>query len=148
MQEFEHLSFPIVRFDPALLDTLLSGAAETVEVRGGEVVLQHLFTERRLTPLDLASPKRAPPAGARAAILDFGEAIRDLAKSNIFPGDLLPKNFGLTRHGRVVFYDYDEIELPDGRELSRAAGRSGRGRRRLRDVRSSSASTTSSPRSS
>jgi isocitrate dehydrogenase kinase/phosphatase len=122
VQEFEHLSFPVSRFDPALLDSLLKGAAETVEIRGDEVVLHHLFTERRLTPLDLYL-RDAPPAKARAAIVDFGDAIRDLAKSNIFPGDLLPKNFGLTRHGRVVFYDYDEIafltdvnfrELPAG----------------------------------
>ena len=110
VQEFEHLSFPVGRFTPALLAMLLAGASETVEVRGGDVVLKHLFTERRLTPLDLAL-KDAPPARARAAILDFGEAIRDLAKANIFPGDLLPKNFGLTRHGRVVFYDYDEIDF-------------------------------------
>jgi isocitrate dehydrogenase kinase/phosphatase len=30
--------------------------------------------------------------------------------ANIFPGDMLYKNFGVTRHQRVVFYDYDEIE--------------------------------------
>ena len=122
VQEFEHLSFPVGRFDPALLEILLAGAAETVEVRGSEVVLRHLFTERRLTPLDLYL-KDASPEQARAAIIDFGDAIRDLAKANVFPGDLLPKNFGLTRHGRVVFYDYDEIafltdvnfrELPAG----------------------------------
>jgi isocitrate dehydrogenase kinase/phosphatase len=110
VQEFEHLSFPVARFDPALLGILLAGAAETVEVRGDEVVLKHLFTERRLTPLDIAL-KDAAPEKARAAIFDFGEAIRDLAKANVFPGDLLPKNFGLTRHGRVVFYDYDEIDF-------------------------------------
>jgi isocitrate dehydrogenase kinase/phosphatase len=122
VQEFEHLSFPTSRFEPALLDALLKGAAETVEIHENEVVLRHLFTERRLTPLDLVL-RDAPAEGARAAILDFGDAIRDLAKANIFPGDLLPKNFGLTRHGRVVFYDYDEIafltdvnfrELPAG----------------------------------
>jgi len=108
VQEFEHLSFPASRFDPRLLERLLAGAAETVERRGSEVVLRHLFTERRLTPLDVFL-RGAAPETARAAAVDFGEAIRDLAKSNIFPGDLLPKNFGLTRHGRVVFYDYDEI---------------------------------------
>ncbi len=122
VQEFEHLSFPVARFDPALLGALLKSAAETVEVRGDEVVLHHLFTERRLTPLDLYL-RDASPERARAAIIDFGDAIRDLAKANIFPGDLLTKNFGLTRHGRVVFYDYDEIafltdvnfrELPAG----------------------------------
>jgi isocitrate dehydrogenase kinase/phosphatase len=122
VQEFEHLSIPFARFDPALLHALLKSAAETVEVRGEEVVLHHLYTERRLAPLDLYL-KDAPPDKARVAIIDFGEAIRDLAKANIFPGDLLTKNFGLTRHGRVVFYDYDEItfltdvnfrELPAG----------------------------------
>ena len=108
VQEFEHLSFPVARFAPDLLEKLLHGAASTVEVVGDEVVVHHLFTERRLTPLNLYL-KDAAPEDARRAILDFGEAIRDLAKSNIFPGDLLVKNFGLTRHGRVVFYDYDEL---------------------------------------
>ena len=87
VQEFEHLSFPVARFDPALLHALLKSAAETVEVRGEEVVLHHLYTERRLTPLDLYL-RDASPKQARAAIVDFGEAIRDLAKANIFPGDL------------------------------------------------------------
>ncbi len=122
VQEFEHLSFPVSRFDPRLLERLLAGAPRTIEVRGGEVVIHHLFTERRLTPLDIFL-REAGPEAARAAAIDFGEAIRDLAKANIFPGDILPKNFGLTRHGRVVFYDYDEIcfltdvnfrELPGG----------------------------------
>ena len=124
VQEFEHLSFPVGRFEPGLLHALLAGVSDTVEVRGDEVVLHHLFTERRLTPLDLYL-KGAPPAGGCAAAVDFGEAIRDLAKSNVFPGDLLPKNFGLTRHGRVVFYDYDEISfLTDVcfRELPAGAG--------------------------
>ncbi len=122
VQEFEHLSFPISRFDPQLLERLLAAASRTVELRGNEVVLHHLFTERRLTPLDIVL-REAGTEAARAAAVDFGEAIRDLAKANIFPGDVLPKNFGLTRHGRVVFYDYDEIcfltdvnfrELPGG----------------------------------
>jgi isocitrate dehydrogenase kinase/phosphatase len=108
VQEFEHLSFPVSRFTPALLEKLLSGAPSTVEIVGDDVVVHHLFTERRLTPLDLHL-RQASPEDARQAILDFGEAIRDLAKANIFPGDLLLKNFGLTRHGRVVFYDYDEL---------------------------------------
>ncbi len=121
VQEFEHLEFPVSRFAPDLLEQLLSQAPSTVRCDGGSVVVHHLFTERRLTPLDLYL-REAPPEAVRRAILDYGEAIRDMARTNIFPGDLLLKNFGLTRHGRVVFYDYDEIafvsdinfrELPD-----------------------------------
>lgn len=121
VQEFEHLEFPVSRFFSPLLEMLLARAPSTVELAGDRVVLHHLFTERRLTPLDIFL-KNAPPEAVRRAILDYGEAIRDMARTNIFPGDLLLKNFGLTRHGRVVFYDYDEIafvsdinfrELPD-----------------------------------
>jgi len=124
VQEFEHLEFPVARFDPALLEALRTEAAETVEVAGDKVVLHHIFTERRLAPLNLYLRDAEPPA-AREAIADLGGAIRDLARVNIFPGDLLLKNFGLTRQGRVVFYDYDEIsfltemnfrEMPRGRD--------------------------------
>ncbi len=108
VQEFEHLEFPRSRFAPDLLEKLLAVAPSTVEVVGETVVVHHLFTERRLTPLDLFL-RAAPPDAVRRAILDFGESLRDLARTNIFPGDLLLKNFGLTRYGRVVFYDYDEI---------------------------------------
>jgi isocitrate dehydrogenase kinase/phosphatase len=48
--------------------------------------------------------------GVEHAIKEYGSAIRELAQANIFPGDMLWKNFGVTRYGRVVFYDYDEIE--------------------------------------
>jgi isocitrate dehydrogenase kinase/phosphatase len=44
------------------------------------------------------------------AVIEYGNAIKDLVAANIFPGDMLWKNFGVTRHGKVVFYDYDEIE--------------------------------------
>ena len=124
VQEFEHLEFPRARFEPELLEALLAGASETVEAAGESLVIHHLFTERRLTPLDLFL-RDASPEEARTAALDLGEAMRDLARTNVFPGDLLLKNFGLTRHGRVVFYDYDEIEfltdvnfreMPSGRD--------------------------------
>ena len=108
VQEYEHLEFPVSRFAPDLLEKLLSEAPSTVRRAGESVVIHHVFTERRLRPLDLYL-REAPPEEVRRAILDYGEAIRDLARTNIFPGDLLLKNFGLTRHGRVVFYDYDEI---------------------------------------
>jgi isocitrate dehydrogenase kinase/phosphatase len=64
--------------------------------------------ERRLRPLDLYL-READPAAAEAAMIDYGQALRDLAAADVFPGDLLLKNFGVTRHGRVIFYDYDEI---------------------------------------
>jgi isocitrate dehydrogenase kinase/phosphatase len=107
-QEFEHLRVPRDRFDPALLDELLRDAAESVRVDGDHVVIRHLYTERRLRPLDLYL-REAPDDAARAAALEYGDAIRDLACADIFPGDLLTKNFGVSRHGRVIFYDYDEL---------------------------------------
>jgi isocitrate dehydrogenase kinase/phosphatase len=109
-QEFEHLRFPRDRFDPALLDELLRDAAESVWMDGDHLVIRHLYTERRIRPLDLYL-REAPPEAAEAAVVEYGNAIKDLACANIFPGDLLLKNFGVTRHGRVVFYDYDELAL-------------------------------------
>lgn len=109
-QEFEHLKFDRRRFSPALLDELVAKAAGSVVVEDHSVAFEHVYTERRLTPLDLYLGS-APPALARAAVIDYGLAIRDLAASNIFPGDLLVKNFGVSRHGRVIFYDYDELCL-------------------------------------
>ena len=107
-QEFEHLSFPVDRFEPELLTMLLRLAGETVRVEGDMVILRHLYTERRLRPLDLYL-READPAAARRAVVDYGQALRDLAATNIFPGDMLLKNFGVSRHGRLIFYDYDEL---------------------------------------
>lgn len=107
-QNFQHLEFDRSRFDPALLDELLAEASRTVRVEGGMVVISHLYVERRVIPLDIYS-REAVPSAATAAVIDYGQAIKDLACANIFPGDLLTKNFGVTRHGRVVFYDYDEL---------------------------------------
>ena len=109
-QEFEGLELFRDRFAPGLLEELLSHAGETVRLDGDQVVIRHTYTERRVTPLNLYL-RAADPAAARAAVVDFGFAIKDLASVNIFPGDMLTKNFGVTRHGRVVFYDYDEICL-------------------------------------
>ncbi|MEY4070239.1 MAG: Isocitrate dehydrogenase kinase/phosphatase [Candidatus Eisenbacteria bacterium] len=107
-QEFEHLTFARERFEPELLEMLLRLAGETVEVRGDTVIVHHLYTERRLRPLDLYL-REASPLAAREAVLDYGQALRDLAATNIFPGDMLLKNFGVSRHGRLIFYDYDEL---------------------------------------
>lgn len=107
-QDFQHLQFAKDRFDPDLLEELLSEAGRTVRLEGDTVVLEHLYVERRVIPLDLYAREAVFPAAARA-VIDYGQAIKDLACTNIFPGDLLTKNFGVTRHGRVVFYDYDEL---------------------------------------
>jgi isocitrate dehydrogenase kinase/phosphatase len=109
-QEFEHLRFDKDRFSHGLLAELLSLAANTVSVEGDSVVIDHLYTERRLTPLNLYF-REVDAEAAHEAVIDYGQAIKDLAATNIFPGDILLKNFGVTRHGRVVFYDYDELCL-------------------------------------
>ena len=109
-QEFENLSFERERFTDELIDELLSTAANTVVIEGDRVIVRHLYTERRLYPLDLYIKERGLDH-ARAAIIDYGYAIADLAAANVFPGDLFIKNFGVTRHDRVVFYDYDEVTL-------------------------------------
>ena len=111
-QEFEHLAFDRARFSDALVDELRAKASDTVAVTDTTVVIRHVYTERRLTPLDLYLREVSDEA-ALAAVLDYGQALRDLASTNIFPGDLLLKNFGVTRHGRLIFYDYDELCLLD-----------------------------------
>lgn len=107
-QEFEGLEFPRDRFSPEALEELLRTAPGSVRERDGQVVVGHLYTERRIRPLDLYL-REVGEAEAKAAIVDYGWAIRDLACANVFPGDLLLKNFGVSRHGRVMFYDYDEL---------------------------------------
>lgn len=109
-QEFRLLKFRSDRFDPPLTEELLGECSETVRIEGHNLVFEHVYIERRLTPLNLFL-RQAPAEDARMAVIDYGQAIRDLALSNIFPGDLLLKNFGVTRHGRVIFYDYDELCL-------------------------------------
>jgi isocitrate dehydrogenase kinase/phosphatase len=109
-QEFKRIKFPKSRFSPELLAEFEREAARTVHVEGDELVIEHVYVERRMTPLNLYL-REAPRELAEKAVLDYGQAIRDLAVTNIFPGDLLLKNFGVTRHGRVIFYDYDELCL-------------------------------------
>jgi isocitrate dehydrogenase kinase/phosphatase len=106
--EFEHLRIPGARFGSELLSELLRDAASIVKMEGGDVIVAHAYVERRLRPLNLFFRENEAEAIA-AAGRDYGQSIKDLAASNIFPGDLLTKNFGVTRHGRVVFYDYDEL---------------------------------------
>jgi isocitrate dehydrogenase kinase/phosphatase len=107
-QEFRRLRFPRARFSPELLAELAAEAALTVHEDGADLVFDHMYVERRMTPLNLYLRSASPEAALRAAV-DYGQCIRDLACTDIFPGDLLLKNFGVTRHGRVIFYDYDEL---------------------------------------
>lgn len=107
-QEFRRLRFPLSRFSAQLLEELRGEAANSIHVEGNDLIIDHCYIERRVTPLDVFL-LNAPPAAAKAAAVDYGRAIRDLAYTDVFPGDLLLKNFGVTRHGRVVFYDYDEL---------------------------------------
>ena len=107
-QEFENFSLPLERLAPELLEELQSVAAATVTVDSGVVHIGHLYTERSMTPLNLYIGS-ARGAALTDALDEYGNAIKQLAAANIFPGDMLLKNFGVTRHGRVVFYDYDEI---------------------------------------
>jgi isocitrate dehydrogenase kinase/phosphatase len=109
-QEFEHLEFPRRCFPADLLAYLLDVAGSTVRVEDDRVIVRHLYTERRVTPLNLFLRDADGPA-AHDAILDYGNAIKDLAAADIFTGDMLAKNFGVTRHGRVICYDYDELCL-------------------------------------
>ena len=107
-QEFRRLRFPTNRFAPELLENLMTETAGTVHVEGADLIFDHLYIERRMTPLNLFLRDQTGEL-AEKAVLDYGQAIRDLAYTNIFAGDLLLKNFGVTRHGRVIFYDYDEL---------------------------------------
>lgn len=123
-QLFEGLAFRRQCFPNELLAELLHFAPSAVRVEGNSVILDHVYTERRVRPLNLYVQEAEAPA-AEAAILDYGKSIRDLAAANIFPGDLLIKNFGVSRHGRVIFYDYDELAtLTDCRFRSLPAPRS------------------------
>lgn len=110
VQEFKDLRFPRERFSPELLEELFGECARIVHADGDDVVIRHCYVERRVRPLDLYLVEADGRAAARA-LVDMGQALKDLARSNIFAGDLLPKNFGVTRSGRVVFYDYDELSL-------------------------------------
>lgn len=106
--EYSNVAIPLDRIEPELMEQLQERCAGSIEIDRDQMVIRHIYIERRMEPLDnyLAN---ASGGERRAAIRDYGDSIRDLAGANIFPGDMLKKNFGVTRHNRVVFYDYDEI---------------------------------------
>ena len=109
-QEFLNLEFPIKRFSKELMNELLEEAGQTVKIVNDNLLINHVYIERRVRPLNLYI-NDVERNEAELAILDYGQALKDLAQTNIFPGDLLLKNFGVTRHKRVIFYDYDEVSL-------------------------------------
>ena len=109
-QEFRHIEFPLAKFSDDLLEELLDSTADSVRIDGQQLVINHLYVERRITPLNLYIEEN-DRADVELAVIDYGQAIKDLAFTNVFPGDLLLKNFGVTRHDRVIFYDYDELCL-------------------------------------
>jgi len=111
--EYSTVAFPRHRFEEELIAELQKfcpSLLETTTQNGMEViVIKHLYIERRMIPLNIYL-QEATPEQVQSAVLEYGNAIKDLVTANIFPGDMLWKNFGVTRHGKVVFYDYDEIE--------------------------------------
>ena len=109
-QEFLNLKFPINRFSKELSKELIKNASISVRKENDNLILKRVYVERRVRPLNLYINEYSFEEAARA-IIDYGEAIKDLAKTNIFPGDLLLKNFGVTQHNRIIFYDYDEVSL-------------------------------------
>jgi len=107
-QEYSYFHFPRQRFSDELIAELQLVAPSSLEFTADEIIIKHLYTERRMTPLNLYLVT-ATPEQTDEVMDEYGNAIKQIASANIFPGDMLLKNFGVTRHGRVVFYDYDEI---------------------------------------
>jgi isocitrate dehydrogenase kinase/phosphatase len=111
--EYSLVALPLDRFDPDLLEELRRECASTVEVDGDQLILGHVYIERRMRPLNIyveELKRDGDRARLREVLQEYGNAIKELASAGIFPGDMLLKNFGVTRHERVVFYDYDEIQ--------------------------------------
>ena len=123
-QEYSEVAFPRARFDDELIAEIEKFAPSQLEIsdRDGdgqmEVIIKHVYIERRMIPLniylqeafDMGVTEPVAQSQIERAVVEYGNAIKDLVAANIFPGDMLWKNFGITRHGKVVFYDYDEIE--------------------------------------
>jgi isocitrate dehydrogenase kinase/phosphatase len=111
--EYSRVALPLSRLDPALVEELKGECASLVEFDGDDIVIGHVYIERRMEPLNLhveACRRDGDEVALRTALREYGQAIKELAGAGIFPGDMLLKNFGVTRHDRVVFYDYDEIQ--------------------------------------
>jgi isocitrate dehydrogenase kinase/phosphatase len=107
--EYSNVAFPRARFEDELVAELEHFCGSLLEQDGDTLVIRHAYIERRMIPLNIFLHE-ATPRQIEHAVVEYGNAIKDLVRANIFPGDMLWKNFGVTRHGKVVFYDYDEIE--------------------------------------
>ena len=111
--EYSNVAFPRARFAPKLLAELKQAAPSMIEEDHDQIIIKHLYIERRMVPLNIwltNAEKRGDMEAMEHGVREYGNAIKDLVAANIFPGDMLYKNFGVTRQQRVVFYDYDEIE--------------------------------------
>jgi len=106
--EFSHVAFPIERFSTELLSELEKTIPSSLIIDRDHVIIRHLYIERRMVPFNIYLD-HADEKLLEESVISYGNAIKEMIAANIFPGDMLLKNFGVTRHGRVVFYDYDEI---------------------------------------
>jgi len=107
--EYSNVAFPRARFEDTLVEELMRDCPSLIEEDGDALVIRHLYIERRMVPLNIYL-QEASREQIEHAVIEYGNAIKDMVAANIFPGDMLWKNFGVTRHGKIVFYDYDEIE--------------------------------------
>lgn len=107
--EFANFRLPLDRIGPELLAELEATCKGSIEIHNNELLIKHLYIERKMRPLNLYLQETEDKNAISNALHDLGVTIKQIAAANIFPGDMLHKNFGITRHGRVIFYDYDEI---------------------------------------
>ncbi|MCH7414209.1 bifunctional isocitrate dehydrogenase kinase/phosphatase [Belliella sp. R4-6] len=108
--EFENFHFPLDRVDPRLVEEVRNTTNSLLVIKNNKMIIKHLYTERRMIPLNIYL-EQCSHEDAKQAVEEYGNSILQLAQANIFPGDMMTKNFGVTRQKRVIFYDYDEIEF-------------------------------------
>lgn len=107
--EYSNVVFPLVRFTSELLAQLKATIGDSMSIEGDLLIIKHLYIERRMMPLNLYL-QNANDEEATTAITEYGQALKEMISVNIFPGDMLLKNFGVSKHKRVIFYDYDEVQ--------------------------------------
>jgi len=115
--EYVNFRFPLDRIEPELIEELKETCASSLEFTESELIIKHMYIERKMTPLNLYLQEETDEEKITRALDELGLCIKQIAMANIFPGDMLHKNFGITRHGRVIFYDYDEICLMNERNF-------------------------------